>query len=511
MKVYYSPAYAAAGEAFDTTRKSAWIAESLADHPIPKVQLVEPVSMTAEQIAQRHTWEYVRAVREGKPRALATSNGFNWDPQMWTAVCAPNGGAMAAAHDALLNCRHAGSLSSGLHHARTEHAAGFCTFNGLALAAFRAVASDARVLILDLDAHFGGGTVSMISGGPDPRRRHSSIVHLDIAVSQVDGYNTPVFPDSADLVTRADHYLPTLARRLAALEHETFDLVIYNAGMDPYAIGGLAGITADVLAERERFVFDWAEAHNTPVAFVLAGGYSDGTVVDGDPETLLTTEREKAAYLAGLMTPEASGRSSALTSGSPSRAAGAFPATFPVGLDPGGRALVLYLATVPWTDDFRMFLQGTAAFLTVVPSWTLRLVFPRPLDRVYTAYQTVVREELETPLHRATIGELQWYFEHRQQAIGHGVHPQTQGFLDRAAKVFNTPRFTLLYRRWLKEGDAVFPAVSSPVFAEALARGSGRVECLVLSRTYRHLSPLGNVMRSAPQPIPSTGFAEDTF
>ena len=215
----------------------------------------------------------------------------------------------------------------------------------------------------------------------------------------------------------------------------------------------------------------------------------------------LTTEREKAAYLAGLMTPEAPGHSPALTSGSPSRAAGAFPATFPIGLDAGGRALVLYLATVPRTDDFRVFLQGTAAFLTVVPSWTLRLVFPRPLDRVYTAYQTVVREELETPLHRATIGELQWYFEHRQKAVGQSVHPVTQGFLDRAAKVFNTPRFTLLYRRWLRHGEAAFQAVSSPVFADALASGTGRVECDVLSQTYRHLSPLGKVPRS-PQPIP---------
>jgi hypothetical protein len=127
------------------------------------------------------------------------------------------------------------------------------------------------------------------------------------------------------------------------------------------------------------------------------------------------------------MTPEAPGHSPALSSGYPSRAAGAFLATFPIGLDPGGRALVLYLATVPWTDDFRTFLQGTAAFLAVVPSWTLRLVFPRPLDRVYTAYQTVVREELETPLHRATIGELQWYFEHRQKALGQGVHPSHPG------------------------------------------------------------------------------------
>jgi hypothetical protein len=49
-------------------------------------------------------------------------------------------------------------------------------------------------------------------------------------------------------------------------------------------------------------------------------------------------------------------------------------------------------------------------------------VFPRPLDRAYSAYQIIVREELETPLHRVTIRELRWYFEHRQQAVGQGVH-----------------------------------------------------------------------------------------
>ena len=179
-----------------------------------------------------------------------------------------------------------------------------------------------------------------------------------------------------------------------------------------------------------------------------------------------------------------------------SRPVGAFPGTFPIGIDPSGRAVVLYLATVPWTDEFRTFLQGHATFLRVVAAWTLRLVFPRPLDRVYAAYQTVIRDELETPLHRATISELKWYFEHRQKDIGNPVHAMTQGFLDRAAQVFGTPRFTLLYRRWLKHGDAAFEAVSSPVLAEALTSGTARVECLVLPHTYRHLSPLVSHVRA---------------
>ena len=117
-------------------------------------------------------------------------------------------------------------------------------------------------------------------------------------------------------------------------------------------------------------------------------------------------------------------------------------------------------------------------------------MFPRPLDRVYDAYQTVIREELESPLHPATISELQWYFEHRDQATREPRHPQTQGFLNVGAKVFGTPRFTEMYRRWLKHGNAVFEGPSSPVIAEALSTGRGRVECVVLPHTYRHLSPL---------------------
>lgn len=89
-----------------------------------------------------------------------------------------------------------------------------------------------------------------------------------------------------------------------------------------------------------------------------------------------------------------------------------------------------------------------------------------------------------------TIGELRWYFEHRLQAAQGPVHPQTQGFLRRGAEVFRTPRFTEMYRRWLKHGEAVFEGPSSPAIAEALNTGQGRVECVVLAHTYRHLSPL---------------------
>ena len=80
-----------------------------------------------------------------------------------------------------------------------------------------------------------------------------------------------------DVIARAEDYLPTVSKQLDALADDPFDLLICNAGMDPHedsAIGGLAGITTAVIAERERLVFGWARRHRVGVAFTLAGGYT---------------------------------------------------------------------------------------------------------------------------------------------------------------------------------------------------------------------------------------------
>lgn len=166
------------------------------------------------------------------------------------------------------------------------------------------------------------------------------------------------------------------------------------------------------------------------------------------------------------------------------------PGTFPIGVEPDGRVVLLYLATEPWTEAFRYFLQGHAALLQALPAWTLRMVFPKALAWAYEPYQMVLREELATPIHRITVGELKWYFEHRRKAATESLHSMTLGFLRKGAEVFAGPRFRLLHRRWLAHGDAVLDGLSSPVIAEALAAGTAREECLVLEHSYKHLSPL---------------------
>jgi acetoin utilization deacetylase AcuC-like enzyme len=270
MQVFYSPTYVGTGYDFDTTRKAKWVADSLRESPIEGVSLAEPPPISPDQLALIHDGEYIRAIRTGAPRELAESQGFTWDPQVWQMALATNGGVVAAATSALEHGA-AGSLSSGLHHARRGAGEGFCTFNGLAIAAKVALAAGAqRVLILDLDAHFGGGTQSLVADD-------SCIWHVDVSVNDFDQY-APSERAWSCLVRDSADYLPTIERRLKELGQYAprFDLCLYNAGMDPHEhcpMGGMAGITRDILEQRERLVFEWCRRNRQPVAFALAGGY----------------------------------------------------------------------------------------------------------------------------------------------------------------------------------------------------------------------------------------------
>lgn len=291
IRIFYSDDYAASKHAFDTTRKSQWIAQSLSSVPIGAVELVSPEPLTEDFIATVHAPAYVEAVRSGRPRSRASCQGFEWDPGLWTAVCASNGGAVAAAL-AALDDGVSGSLSSGLHHARRDAGAGFCTFNGLVLGARAALAAGARrVMILDLDAHCGGGTHELTA--TDPR-----ILHRDVSVSAFDSYRPDGQRQTLELIEAGSDYLAAVGRCFGR-PCDGVDLVIYNAGMDPFsgcAIGGLPGITEEVLGERERMVFSWAGEHEVPIAFVLAGGYAGAHLTR---EQLVRLHRLTVAAAAG--------------------------------------------------------------------------------------------------------------------------------------------------------------------------------------------------------------------
>lgn len=270
IPIFYRPDFVVGGAVGASLRKAQWVAESLSRAPISGLRLVEPDRLDITPFNAIHDPAYVQAVISGEPRDLAESAGFGWDAAVWPMAQAINGGVVAAAL-AALETGVAGSLSSGLHHARYASGAGYCLFNGLVIAARAALDAGARsVLILDVDAHCGGGTASLIVDEP-------RLFQLDLAVDAYDRYAEHARARLC-LVRQAGEYLPTLTRMLDDLDAQgrSFDLCLYNAGMDPSedsALGGLAGLTRAILAERERRVFDWCRVRGLPIAFVLAGGY----------------------------------------------------------------------------------------------------------------------------------------------------------------------------------------------------------------------------------------------
>jgi acetoin utilization deacetylase AcuC-like enzyme len=293
--VFFHPDYNRTGLAFETTRKATAIARSLQARPIAGVELIRPISADRAEIETIHSADYVDAVITGEPIGLAGSNGIGWDEDLFASTCSSTGGARDAVLTALAQGGVAGSLSSGLHHARRERGSGFCTFNGLALAALAALhAGAAKVLILDLDAHCGGGTASLIAGV-------DGIEQIDVSVHAYDRYESR--PDARLSIATADDYLTVIERELDGVRSpESIDVVIYNAGMDPHeSAGGVRGIDADMVAARERLVFDWTASQRIPLAWVLAGGYlSTGLDIDGLTALHRLTITAAAEHTTGL-------------------------------------------------------------------------------------------------------------------------------------------------------------------------------------------------------------------
>lgn len=272
--VYYNSIYTAAKYAFETTRKSGLIADSLGDHA--HARIVDPHDHTDQTIlhlADTHDPRYVAAVQTGTPVNLAEQQGFEWDPGIFPMATAHAAGLVAAVNHVLTtDSTMAGTLSSGLHHARYKHGAGFCTFNGLSIAtreAFRLGAD--RVLVLDFDAHAGGGTRETTD--------HDRVVQVDVTVSPFDLWKVANDDDLLMVAPHSEHnYLDLIDEALDHAASVPFDVVLYNAGMDP----ANSYVTFEELAIREQYVYDWAVAQGKPLVYSMAGGYLDNHITWSD-------------------------------------------------------------------------------------------------------------------------------------------------------------------------------------------------------------------------------------
>jgi len=287
IPVYYHPGFFApiGDDHRMPIRKFGLVAERLrAD---PAAEFHAPAPATREMLLRVHTPGYIRAIETGEPRALAEGQKFPWSPQLFPSVCLTNGAVAAAARHALRR-GVACALASGFHHANADHGEGFCTFNGLivALEELRAAGEIHSAAILDMDLHYGNGTATLVPSRPWVTAASiygndywQGICYRDVVpVRHEDGENhfcmpLPAGSGPAQLFAAMDATLPRLLSRGRP------DLLLYQAGADPYKEDPYSPLDLDhaALRERDRRVFQFCKDNGIPVAWVLAGGYTPDT------------------------------------------------------------------------------------------------------------------------------------------------------------------------------------------------------------------------------------------
>jgi acetoin utilization deacetylase AcuC-like enzyme len=273
--IYFDSTFVVSGGGLETVRKADEVARRIRDQ-FPEIKLVSPEPATVEQLLLAHTEEYIEAFLSGEPYYVASAALGEWSEEVVASVLASTGGVIEAALAALESGK-SGSLSSGLHHAASDHGAGFCTINGLAIAALVALQNGAKsVGILDVDAHCGGGTFDILGANP--------LIRIgDVSTNGYDAWRSGQERHKLEITTDPDTYLDVVAEML---EHiGSVDLLLLNAGMDPAeggSTGSTRGFTSELLEQRELLVAEWCERTNTPVAFVLAGGYVGSGLTLGD-------------------------------------------------------------------------------------------------------------------------------------------------------------------------------------------------------------------------------------
>jgi acetoin utilization deacetylase AcuC-like enzyme len=181
-------------------------------------------------------------------------------------------GTTLAAREALRRGA-AAHVGGGLHHAYADHAEGFCYLNDLAVAARALLAEEAveRAAIVDLDVHQGNGTAHIFAGDPSV---------FTLSVHQEWNYPEPKERGDLDVGlpdgTGDGDYLAALAPALERVWAHAPQIVLYQAGADPYRndrLGGLA-LTFAGLEARDRMVAAGCRARGIPLVSTLGGGYA---------------------------------------------------------------------------------------------------------------------------------------------------------------------------------------------------------------------------------------------
>lgn len=247
-----------------------------------KIDRLEPLSVSDEQILRAHTREHLKSLSEGMD--------FDPDTPAYPGIAEHARRSVGAALHALKLCREKETAFSLIrppgHHATKNHPMGFCYLNNIAIAVLEARAAGIKkVAVFDFDVHHGNGTEDVLLGKDGcaffsvhqwPAYPGSGQNHRG-----ENCFNYPVSPNMP-----AEAYRAACSMALDELKKFKPDLIAVSAGFDSYK--------GDLLCQQNMDVkdFHWLGKTirdlKTPTFSLLEGGYSKAL-----PELIF-------AYLKGL-------------------------------------------------------------------------------------------------------------------------------------------------------------------------------------------------------------------
>jgi len=233
--------------------------------------LIPSQNAKVEDLLLAHTPEYVQALRSGQPADLASTGG-EWFPGS-IDVSLSVLGAFLGAIDSALTDGAAGMLGGGGHHAYPDHGGALSPVNDVAIGVHHLRRRGIRrVLVLDLDAHFGNGTAAFFPNDPD------------LFLFDFHGYASDFgHPDTPHLFKNfrdepdARLYLQALRKELPNVLGEFRpEACLYAAGMDVFSGTPNPPLRLRVpdIEKREASVCEALSSRRIPVAYVHAGGYA---------------------------------------------------------------------------------------------------------------------------------------------------------------------------------------------------------------------------------------------
>lgn len=282
---------------------------AIASLPAERVERREAALATHEEASAVHGTEHVARIFGLSEEAQKLDEDTFAGPGSREAALAAAGGAAA------LGRALAGGAKRGFvlarppgHHARVDHAMGFCLLNNVAIAARAAIEAGARrVAIVDWDAHHGNGTQEIFLEDPTvlfaslhqwplyPNSGAPGEIGAGAGIGRTMNLAMPPGAGSVEFLAAFRELL------LPVLEEHAPDVILVSAGFDAHVRDPLAELRVEEAgyAALSSELAALATRRDAALGFVLEGGY--------DLEAL---ERSLHATLASAITAERTGQRS---------------------------------------------------------------------------------------------------------------------------------------------------------------------------------------------------------